>query len=196
MIHRIALIASLALSSVACGGAQTPGAIGLREVVQGPHVPSGTSFTLQLIRPVGATTGESTQPFQAFAIDAVRTDMGEVFVPAGAVVRGELAWSEARQLMTIDLGTIETVVGTVQLHAAIRSGALPAENTTATAPSNVGYGFARSGPETREPLARAGLQDSAAAPLSRHFRLPTGAEVQLILIRPLLAPGTSVVQVH
>ena len=194
MIQRFGLIAFATLAAVACASTQSASgnraAANAEVQIQGPHVRAGTRVRARLNRFIDSTTTPGrAQPFEAVVLSELRTNDGDVFVPYGASVRGDLVWDEARRRVQLNVATIETVVGAVPVVVDVRSGALPGETAASAG------GVARNRADTRDPLARGSTPDTAGAPLSsREFRLPRGAEIELVLTRPLLTPGASVVR--
>ena len=127
----------------------------------------------------------------------LRSNDGHVLVPYGAKVRGTIASVGDPEVprIRVDLQNIETVAGTVPLHAAVRSAQhydwagppTPEPYASYIYPYDfLEYGSDTSAPGTSPPGHRV---EGATMMQPREVRVPAGALVDLQLVDPLMLPG-------
>lgn len=193
---RFAVTWFLAALIVGCAGEMTTAARRARapvDEVYGPHVPAGSRFTARLVHSIESAPGVNGARFEAALDSEVRTNNGQVLVPAGALVRGRLTWVGSRQQPIVADATVETVVGPLPLEAALRGSALREAMASGTSTRDV-HPAPRTGEVNRAHARPATLEteESAALPAGQ-FVVPRGTPVRLVLTRPLLAPGAGIV---
>lgn len=124
----------------------------------------------------------------------IQSPDGSLVVAAGAKVRGTLAsvGSPDAPLIRVQLDRIDTVAGSLPLHASVRSAehfawrGPPTPDTTAS--YVFPYGFTDYGSDERAP-ADSSQAEGRALMQPREIRVPAGAVMRLELVDPLVLPG-------
>jgi hypothetical protein len=167
--------------------------------VHGPWVPAGEAFTARTDRALDSATSVPGTPFEATVETAVRDPSGAVVVPAGATVRGHVVDVRANGPLpgiVVDFDAIDTVRGVAALHAVLRSTGAEAlvPGRIANAAPNIDevlraptYGSPHGGP-----AIGGGPRSDTLTPVTPRVHLPAGAPMRLVLVEPLIPPGTTV----
>jgi hypothetical protein len=181
---------------VASVGPQTPHLLP-PGAVQGPYVQGGTIFWARLDQPVDTYYTPPGKHFTATVTTPLRGPDGRVLVPVGAKVRGTLAsvGDQDMPLVRVQLDSIDTIAGTLPLRASV----LGAQHYSWTGPPTptpyasyvYSYGFSNYGADTSSSVTSGPGQPVEGRTLMqpREIDLPTGAQMQLQLVEPLVLPG-------
>jgi hypothetical protein len=191
---------STAEEQVASVGPQTPRPVPPGKV-QGPYVQAGTIFTMKLDEPLDTFYTPPGTRFTGTVVTPLRGPDGSILVPYGAKVRGTVASTGDPKIprVRVELENIDTVAGTVPLHAAVRRAQhydwagppTPEPYASYIYPYDLlEYGSGTSAPGT-EPPGRP--VEGATMMQPREVRVPAGALVEVQLVDPLLLPGARLV---
>ena len=199
----LALCMGTLLAAIGCGSQQAVGSVGPQtptpvapEVIRGPFVQAGTVFTVTVDEAIDTFYTPPGTRFTATMRDGLLDQSGRALVLPRAKVRGTLASVGATDipLIRVQIDLIDTVVGSVPCHAAVRSAEhfawagppTPDPNT----PDLLPHGAIDSNQdraEPRDPLGR--TVEGRALMQPRELRVPAGAVIQLVLTQPLVLPG-------
>lgn len=160
----------------------------------GPQVAEGTEFRVRLNQGLSSQHSYAGEPFTAIVETPLRSTNGEVLVPKGALLRGEVVDANVSPAdLTLRFSTIETDEGRARVEANVRASEqkLYRVRTTAFKPSN------SEAYSVLLPPSREGVSPGMAQPANAYFgpttltelALPRGSSMQLVLTQPLLAPG-------
>jgi len=198
MSYRAILAASLALGAgcapvhVRTEGPQQVAAVAPPTPV--PFVPAGTKVEARLDNPIDTRATRPGAVFTATVTEPLIDSQGNVLVPAGATIAGTVASTGSRDApeVVLRLESIATRSGLSRIDAKVQSAdtsyyAMPTP-TGAEAPS-VTYGTYGFQPEGAPQLF--GGAYGSQAPGYREMAMVAGARLQLVLTRPLVAPGTA-----
>jgi hypothetical protein len=201
---RIVLSMALLLAPLACGEEQEVASIGPQSpqpvapgVIRGPYVQAGTAFWVRLDQPIDTFYTSPGAPLSAKVAAPVQGWDGQVLVPTGALVRGTLAsvGEGDAPIIRVQLQSIDTIRGTVPLHASIRSaqhydwkGPPTPETITADV---YPYDFEDYGTETSSSNTSVPGRPVEGRTLMqpREVHVPAGALLRLQLTEPLVLPG-------
>jgi hypothetical protein len=191
-------VASCAPKPVASTGPQTIRSVDEAQI-QGPFVPAGTRFTARLDRTIDTQTSHRGEQFFAVTNEALTDRSGHVVVPAGARIHGRVRSVEGARgsRIRLEFDGVDTLVGYAPLQARIENAdsqryrgapeytARPQGWDSFYGPYYGSYpGGVGGGPVPS-------LYDEVRP---REVMLNAGATLQLVLTRPLLAPGTRIVR--
>jgi hypothetical protein len=201
----LALTLSLASMGCASAGGDDIGSVGPQTphpaapgMLVGPFVQAGAVFTMRLEQPIDTFYSRTGTPFTATVVTPLSGQDGRVLVPVGAKVTGYVAsvGEPDAPRVRVDLIDIDTVEGTVPLHAAVRS----AQHSDWVAPPTpqpyaeytYSYDFLDYGSATAaRPSSPPGRPVEGATMMQpREIRIPAGALVQVQLVDPLTLPGS------
>lgn len=200
-------VAAVVLALAGCGGPAIR-AVGPQTVrhaapgtIRGPHVPAGSTLVARLEHSIDTLRSRPGEVFTARVTSALRDREGRVVVPAGARLRGRVSsvGGTLEPELRLRFEWVETTRGLAGLAVAIRS----AEHTRYEGP--VVY-RPQWGPGTwngtfwtpHEPYGSMGFYGNSPPRFSyapyqlMGLYLPAGAELRLVLTRPLVPPGTEV----
>ena len=161
---------------------------------EGPQVAEGTQFRVRLNQGLSSQHSYAGQPFTAIVETPLRATNGDVLVPKGALLHGEVVDANISPAdLTLRFSTVETDEGRTRVEASIRASEqkLYRVRTTAFKPStSEAYSVLL-------PPSREGVSPSLAQPANAYLGpttlteldLPRGSSMQLVLTQPLLAPG-------
>jgi hypothetical protein len=197
---RLRLTFAIALAAAGCAPSirtvEGPGLQGAAAPPGSPSVPSGARFSIRMSQPLDSAYARPNDPFTAVLIDPLRNDDGVTIANAGAVVRGVVAESRsgAGPNLTLQLDSIETVYGPAPLAATV----VDAGTVAYAAPQ----GLARDawagrplppGTTTLSPTAppTAWAEGWPRQTATREVRIPAGATLELVLVRPIVLPAPS-----
>jgi hypothetical protein len=209
---RIVLSLAILLGPLACGAQQTQevSSIGPQNphpvppgAVRGPFAQAGSLFVVALD---GAVDTFYTPPGTRFTATVTRPLEGldgRVLVPTGAKVHGTLAsvGTTDAPLIRVELESVDTVAGTVPLHAAVRwaqhydwKGPPTPEPYASyvTSDSFLDYGTETDGPGVSQYGGPAVEGRTLMQP--REVRIPKDAVMQLELTEALILPGAWLVK--
>ena len=159
--------------------------------IRQPYVPRGTEFMVRLDQAIGTTESQSGQRFTARLLAPLLTVQGDVAAPKGSRIEGRIDHANAEFLpdLKISFTGIETSAGLVPVHATVWHGGKYAwANPHALYdPEGLGYDAILYHPQFY-PGAVIGGGPSEGARESPQIRIPEGAEIDLILARPLVVP--------
>jgi hypothetical protein len=176
------------------------------DAIAGPYVQAGTPFRARIDQPIDTFYTPPGTLFAATVVTPLRGSRGETIVPDGAKLRGTIAsvgtWDAPQLRVKID--SIDTVAGTLPVQAAVRH----AEHTAWAGPATLQPAPSKYGPDTYiYPYDFFGYGSDYAGPAPtgpaeplygysverpREIRVPSGALVELVLVRPLVLPGARV----
>ncbi len=204
------IVVSLALSLVplACGaqGTQEVSSVGRQspqpvpaDVVRGPFVQAGSVLVVAFDEPIDTFYTSPGTPFTATVARPLEGTDGRVLVPVGARVRGTLVsvGTAVVPLIRVKLESVDTIAGTVPLHAAVRraqhydwSGPPTPDPYTPYVNEDpfIDYGTVTADPGVSAYGSRA---EGRAMMQPREVRIPKGAVMQLELTQALILPGAS-----
>jgi hypothetical protein len=183
---------------VASIGPQNPHPVPPGEV-RGPFAQAGSVFPVALDGPIDTFYTPPGTPFTATVMTPLKGMGGRVLVPAGAKVHGTLASvGEADMpLIRVELESVDTVAGTVPLHAAVRwaqhydwKGPPMRERYGSYVNSDafLDYGTESAGPR----VSIAGPPAEGRTMMQpKEIRIPKDAVIQLQLTEALILPGAS-----
>ncbi len=179
---------------VASVGPQTPDAASPARVV-GPSVLAGTLFSAQMDQPIDTYYSAEGAFFTATVVDPLFDAQGQLLVPYGAKLRGTIASVGTHDLprLRIALDSIDTVRGSAPIAAAVRdvqhyewTGPDPLALDTSSGPS-----YSRQDlPSAQRSAGLFGYQSAYGNGTTqpREVRVPSGAIMELALVRPLTRP--------
>ncbi len=195
LVPRLPMLALAALTLVTTGacasggsinGARTSASAEQQQVIQGPHVPSGTTVHVRLTQPLDLASSAEGATLEAIVADDLLTPRGDVLVRSGSTLRGRVAWSARTGRITIRDASISSPVGPL----AVRAQLIDTGQPEGSAGSDLRIA-APDAPRTATPLAReAGGSNWADAPRGR---IACDTMLSLRLTRAIIAPGASVV---
>jgi hypothetical protein len=156
------------------------------------QVPAGSMMTVRMLSEINTRTSKPGDRFEAAVVDPLIGRDGSVIVPAGSVVRGSVERAQKERGIALALDVVRVGSQDVALDAKVqaadvvpvtseREGRVPHyAGATATFPAGTGGTVE---PRYLEPDAlRGGSRDHAGAELA----LPMGAQIYLVLTRPIL----------
>jgi hypothetical protein len=191
---------STAEDQVASVGPRTPRPVAPSSI-QGPYVQAGTIFSMKLDEPIDTFYTPPGTHFTGTVVTPLVGPDGRVLVPYGAKVRGTLASVGDPEIprLRVDLQNIDTVDGTVPLHASVRH----AQHYDWVGPPTpepyasyiFPYDFLEYGSDTSAPGTSPPMHENYGATMMqpREVRVPAGALVQVQLVDPLMLPGARLV---
>jgi hypothetical protein len=185
------LLAVVAASGCATGDAPRPRpTTSLPEAqIRQPYVPRGTEFMVRLDQAIGTSESQAGQRFTARLLAPLLTVQGDVAAPKGSRIEGRIDRANAEFLpdLKISFTGIETSTGLVPIHATVWHGGKYAwANPHAIYdPEGLGYDAILYHPRFH-PGGAIGGGPSESTRAEPQIRLPEGAEIDLILARPLL----------
>lgn len=207
--RRIVLSTAVLLGLLACGTAQEVSSVGPQSprlvppgLIQGPYVQAGTVFAVALDGPIDTFYSQPGTKFTATVKTPLRGLDGRELVSEGAKVRGtvESVGEPDLPALRVQLDSIDTVAGTVPLHAAVRGSqhfAWQGPPTPEFYSSYVyPYDFLDYGTASEAPGATSAGRTVEGRTLMqpREIDVPAGAVLQLQLIEALVLPGAHLAQ--
>lgn len=172
--------------------------------IRGPYVPAGTEFTVLLDQPIDTQTSRVGDTFTARLETPLRTPEGITLIPVGSTVTGKIAALQGgrRPLIVLDFQSVQSSVGEIPIHVAVRQAERIVYRSEERIPQPPAARY--TGSAVYEPTHGAPYQHSLgptgggyAVPTyvgpPRQARLETDARLRLVLTRPLLPPGSSMV---
>lgn len=161
-------------------------------LIRGPFVQAGSVFAVALDGPIDTFYTPPGTRFTATVTTPLAGPDGRVLVPRGAKVHGTLA-SVGRAdtpLIRVGLDSVDTVAGTLPLHAALRWAQHSDWKGPPTEEPYTSYvyseGFLDYGTESA-----GGSTEGRTMMQPREVRIPKGAEIELQLTEALILPGAS-----
>jgi hypothetical protein len=153
--------------------------------------PVGTEFTVSMNRAIGTLQSREGEPFTATVDTPIVAQDNKILVPRGALLHGKIARVESGEalMLALDFERIETVRGTAEIHAELRT----AERFVVWGPDHrSGLHDAAFYPPNAWPVGQFGSDlayyEYAFAfydPIGRAIRIPRGADLDLVLTQPL-----------
>ena len=173
--------------------------------ITGPFVQAGAVFGARMNGTIDTFFATPGTPFSVTIVNPLYDTSGHIAVPYGAKVYGTVdsSGSEEYPRLGLRISSIETLSGTLPVEAAIRH----AQRETWTGPARVireSSSWNASAYLNPSDLVRGdspgGWAGATGAPFygdivkaPREVRIPDGAMVELVLVRPLVLPGSRVV---
>ena len=203
---RMVLSLAILLAPLACGaqdqqevssiGAQSPHPVP-PGIVRGPLAQAGSVFVVALDEPIDTFYTPPGTPFTATVTRQLEGVDGRVIAPVGAKVRGRLASvGEANMpLIRVELDSVDTIAGTVPLHAAVRWAQHYDWKGPPTPTPYASYvnsdAFLDYGTQTAGPgISTTGRSAEGRTMMQpKEVRIPKDAVIQLQLTEALILPG-------
>lgn len=202
-------LASLALVACSTGvdhqvasvGPTTPRPVAPSDI-RGPYVQAGTIFSMKTDEPLDTFYTPPGTHFTGTVVTPILGADGRVLVPYGSKVRGTVVSVGDPDIprIRVDLQNIDTVAGTVPLHAAV----MHAQHYDWAGPPTpepyasyiYPYDFLEYGSDTSAPGTAPPAEKTYGATMMqpREVRVPAGALVQVQIVDPLALPGARLVR--
>lgn len=199
-----ALAGLLAVASATGGCAHPVASTGTHDVhhhanaagFAGPWAPAGARLTAQLEQPIDTSVGGERSTFTARLVTPLRGAAGRELAPAGATIRGRIVslGSRTSPRVRLEFDQLDTVYGPARLNAALRSAQYSTyRGATVHVPWGTDGATTFDGYGTHAgtrllPYGGGPYSDGYVPYRPREVRLPAGAQLDLVLTRPLVAP--------
>lgn len=170
--------------------------------IHGAYAPAGQRVTVRLVDPIDTLRTATQAPFRAYLETPVMGNDGQVFAPAGAIVRGRVVSLGHYQTphVRLEFDRIETAFGAARLRASLRDAqfrqyAGPVMYIPMTGYSNGGnFGYGYGNPYAPWVYGGGPVSSDYQAYRPIEIHLPRNARLNLVLTEPIYAPGTVVVR--
>jgi hypothetical protein len=212
ILFSFVLVVLVVLAMAGCGSPPVA-SVGPRSVhhvdarrIQGAYVPEGTIFTVHLARAMDTRGSPRGTPFTARLEKPLCSATGEVLVPAGSVLHGRLAsvgHANAPRIR-LDFDTVDTPAGPAPIQAAIRHAqyqirrgspharVVPESSSYADDPFLYPYDRYAYGGPSRSVVGGGPGASTTQMYYPNEIQVPQGAILRLVLVRPLLPPGSTI----
>jgi hypothetical protein len=185
----IAMAAGCGAGSQAPAQAQTPDPAA-RAGTETPYVPKGTEFMVSLDQTIGTADSSAGDRFTGRLLGPLRATNGEIVVPRGAWIEGRITRVDPDYLpdLRVMFTRVDSTAGPLPIHATIRhAGKYAWANPHAVYdPEGLGHDAILYHPQVGPGAAAIGGGPSEHVRSEPQIRLPKGAELDLILARPLV----------
>jgi hypothetical protein len=187
----------IAMAAVGCaaGGGDAPVPVRAPEsaagaAIQTPYVPKGTEFMVSLDQTIGTADSKAGDRFTGRLLGPLRAASGEIVVPSGAWIEGRVTRVDPDYLpdLRVMFTRIDSTAGPLPIHATIRhAGKYAWANPHAVYdPEGLGHDAILYHPQVNPGAPAIGGGPSEHVQSDPQIRLPKGAELDLILARPLV----------
>jgi hypothetical protein len=161
------------------------------ERLEEPYLPLRTEFTVILDQPIGTQVAAAERTFSARVRHPVRSPDNEIVLQTGAHLHGRVLSIESSPALSVKIrfDDVETTWGPMPIAATVRSAEPYASSTSGvssgTAPYDAAFYLPASNPA---PVAAIGVGGGPRMPGEAAILLPKGAELRIMLVRPIVAP--------